>query len=113
MPRIGRHDGRKLILTGERFTAAPLVDMGLIPLAVPRAELESSVQRQIDMIRLGGPIAVEECKRLVCRVPLRSREEGFAETTPCRGCVFASEEGQEGMAAFREKRQPLWGTHES
>ena len=113
LPKIGRHHGMKLILTGERFSAAQAVDIGLIHLAVPRAELESSVQQQIDMIRLGGPIAVKECKRLVCRVPLLPREEAFAETAPWSARMFASDEGQEGMAAFREKRQPSWVTRES
>ena len=60
------------------------------------------------MIRLGGPNAVAECKKLVRRVPQLSREEGFAETAPWSANMFASEEGAEGMAAFREKRKPNW-----
>ncbi|MFP6583253.1 MAG: enoyl-CoA hydratase, partial [Candidatus Hydrogenedentota bacterium] len=61
-----------------------------------------------DMICLGGPIAIREAKKLVRRVPLLSREEGFAETAPWSASLFASDEGAEGMASFREKRKPNW-----
>ena len=52
--------------------------------------------------------AVAEAKKLVRRVPFLSREDGFAETVPWSAKLFASEEGAEGMAAFREKRKPNW-----
>ena len=66
------------------------------------------MQEEIDMICLGGPNAVAECKKLVRRVPLMSREDGFTETAPWSAKLFASEEAAEGMAAFREKRKPHW-----
>jgi len=108
LPKLGTHHGMKLFLTGERFTADQAVDMGFIHRAVPSDELESAVQEEIDMIRLGGPNAIEECKKLVRRVPQLSREEGFAETAPWSAKLFASDEGAEGMLAFREKRNPNW-----
>ena len=108
LPKLGTHHGMKLFLTGERFTAEQAVDMGLLHRAVPADELEAAVQEEIDMISLGGPIAVAEAKKLVRRVPLLSREDGFAETAPWSASLFASEEGAEGMAAFREKRKPNW-----
>ncbi len=108
LPKLGAHHGMKLFLTGERFTAAQAVDMGFIHRAVPGDQLEAAVQEEIDMIGRGGPIAVEQAKKLVRRVPLLSREDGFAETAPWSAKLFASEEGAEGMAAFREKRKPNW-----
>jgi len=108
LPKLGKHHGMKLFLTGERFTAGQAVDMGLVHRAVPGDQLEAAVHEEIDMIRLGGPNAVAECKKLVRRVPQLSREEGFAETAPWSANMFASEEGAEGMAAFREKRKPNW-----
>lgn len=108
LPKIGSHHGMKLFLTGERFSAQQAVDMGFIHRAVPGDELEAAVQEEIDMIRLGGPIAIAEAKKLVRRVPLLSREDGFTETEPWSKGLFASAEGQEGMASFREKRKPNW-----
>ena len=108
LPKLGRHHGMKLFLTGERFTAQQAVEMGLVHRAVPADQLADAVQQEVDMICLGGPIAVVECKRLIRRVLTLSREEGFAEAAPWSGKMFKSDEAAEGMAAFREKRKPSW-----
>ena len=71
-------------------------------------QLVEAVQEEIDMINLGGPIAVVECKKLVRRVPQLSIEEGFKETAEWSGRMFRSDEASEGMAAFREKRNAAW-----
>jgi methylglutaconyl-CoA hydratase len=108
LPKLGTHHGMKLFITGERFTGARAVEMGFAHRAVPADQLVSAVQEEIDMINLGGPIAVVECKKLVRRVPQLSTEEGFKETTEWSSRVFRSEEGGEGIAAFREKRKAAW-----
>ena len=108
MPKLGVHHGMKLFLTGERFDGQQAVDMGLAHIAVPEAQLMSTVEEQIAMINLGGPIAVQECKKLARRVTELSRKEGFKETAEWSARMFRSDEGAEGMAAFREKRKPNW-----
>ncbi len=108
LPKLGSHHAMKLFLTGERFTAGQAVDMGFVHRAVPGDQLEAAVQEEIDMICLGGPNAVAECKKLVRRVPRMSREDGFAETAPWSAKLFATEEAEEGIAAFREQRKPHW-----
>jgi methylglutaconyl-CoA hydratase len=108
LPKLGRHHGMKLFLTGERFTAQRAVEMNFVHRTVPGDRLEAAVQEEIDMIRLGGPVAVVECKKLVRRALQLSREEGFKETAPWSARLFASAEGLEGMAAFREKRKASW-----
>lgn len=106
--KLGSHHGMKLFLTGERFSGARAVEMGLAHRAVPADRLISAVQEEIDMIALGGPTAVVECKKLVRRVPELSIAEGFTETTSWSARMFNGEEAAEGMAAFREKRKPAW-----
>ena len=113
LPKLGAHHAMRLFLTGERFTARQAVDMGLVHRTVPGDQLEDAVQEEIDMICLGGPNAVAEAKKLVRRVPLMSREDGFAETASWSARLFASDEAAEGMAAFREKRKPNWGSNNS
>ena len=108
LPKLGTHHGMKLFITGERFDGGQAVDMGFVHRAVPEGQLEAAVQEEIDMICLGGPTAVIECKKLVRKVPLLSREEGFKLTAPWSANMFASEEAAEGMAAFREKRKASW-----
>ena len=108
LPKLGVHHGMKLFLTGERFDGNQAVTMGLAHRAVPAAQLAEAVQEEVEMINLGGPIAVTECKKLVRRVPEMSVEEGFEVTSEWSGRMFRSAEAAEGMAAFREKRKPSW-----
>jgi methylglutaconyl-CoA hydratase len=108
IPKLGVHNAMKLFLTGERFTGKQAVELGLAHRAVPADRLLATVQEEIDMINLGGPLAVQEAKRLVRRVSQLSIEQGFAETAPWSARVFRTEEAAEGMAAFREKRKPAW-----
>jgi methylglutaconyl-CoA hydratase len=108
IPKLGTHHAMKLFLTGERFTGEQAVSMGFAHRAVKAEELTSMVQEEIDAINVGGPIAVQECKKLVRRVRELNIRDGFNETGEWSKRLFQSEEGAEGMAAFREKRKPNW-----
>ena len=108
IPKLGTHHAMKLFLTGERFTGEQAVSMGFAHKAVKAEELTSMVQEEIDAINLGGPIAVQECKKLVRRVRELNSRDGFNETGEWSKRLFQSEEGAEGMSAFREKRKPNW-----
>ncbi|MCP4756093.1 MAG: enoyl-CoA hydratase [Proteobacteria bacterium] len=108
--KLGTHHGMRLFITGDRFSGQDAVTYGLAHRAVPLDELSAAVQKEIDAIKLGGPNAVAESKRLVRTVPELSIEEGFKVTEEWSLKMFMSEEGQEGMAAFREKRKPRWVT---
>lgn len=108
IPKLGTHHAMKLFLTGERFTGRQAVEMGFAHRAVPANQLRSAVQEEIDMINLGGPNAVVECKKLVRAVPMWDRDEGFTKTAEWSGRMFRSDEAAEGMSAFREKRQANW-----
>lgn len=112
IPKLGTHHAMKLFITGEQFSGSQAVGMGFAHRAVPKDQLKTAVQEEIDMINEGGPIAVVECKKLVRRVPQLSIEDAFRETAAWSVRMFRSEEGAEGMAAFREKRKPSWGVDE-
>jgi methylglutaconyl-CoA hydratase len=108
LPKLGLHHGMKLFLTGERFSGSRAVEVGLAHRAVPAEQLAAAVQEEIDAICAAGPIAVTECKKLVRRVLQLPRDEAFRETTAWSARLFQSAEAAEGMAAFREKRKPVW-----
>lgn len=108
VPKLGVHHAMKLFLTGERFSAAQAVGYGLVHRAVPKDQFEAALAEEIGMLRLGGPTALAECKKLVRRVTQLPRDEAFKETSVWSARMFRSEEGAEGMAAFREKRKPKW-----
>ena len=84
------------------------MEYGLAHKAVPRDELDAAVEAEIEAIRLGGPTAVTECKKLVRQLPGLSLEEGFELTQQWSRRMFQTAEAAEGMAAFRDKRKPSW-----
>ena len=108
IPKLGQHHAMRLFVTGERFTGRRAVEMGFAHRAVSLDQLRNAVQEEVDMICLGGPIAVVECKKLARRVPQLSVDEGMAEMAVWSKRMFGTPEAAEGMAAFREKRKPLW-----
>ena len=109
VPKLGTHHAMRLFVTGARFSGVEAVEMGLAHRAVARAELERAVDEELDMINRGGPNAVVECKKLVRRVPqYANMEEAFSDTAQWSGRMFRSDEASEGMAAFRQKRDPSW-----
>ena len=111
--KLGRHHGMRLFLSGERFSGAEAVAYGLAHRSVPREELDAALVEELEMLNLGGPHALAECKRLVREVPGLSVEEGFEKTTEWSAAMFRGDEAAEGMAAFREKRRPAWAEVEA
>jgi methylglutaconyl-CoA hydratase len=111
VPVLRRLDPRaaaEYFLTGEVFDAARAAEIGLLTRAVPDEELDATVTRYAEMLLKGGPEALAITKRLVREVPRLSFEEGLRRMTELSAERFASEEGQEGIAAFWEKRPPKW-----
>lgn len=108
--KLGSHHGMRLFLTGEKFSGQEAVEYGLVHKAVPEDQFKLTVQSEINAIKRGGPDALAESKRLVHTIPGLSIEEGFKVTAEWSHKMFVSEEGVEGITAFREKREPLWAT---
>jgi methylglutaconyl-CoA hydratase len=98
--KIGPGAARRYFVTGERFSAAEALRIGLIHEVTD--DLDASVQRVIRELLAAGPSAARAAKELA-RAP-RSAEE----TTKGIAAHRASSEGQEGLRAFLEKRKPSW-----
>ena len=108
LPKLGPHHAMRLFLTGERFSGTRAVELGLAHRAVPKSDLHAAVAEEVATLCLGGPIAVVAAKKLVRQVPRLAPETALVEMASLSGGMFVSPEGQEGMAAFREKRPPAW-----
>ena len=100
LARIGPAATRRYFLTGERFDAETALRIGLVHEVA--ADLDAAVKRVVADILAGGPIAVREAKRLVLEPP--DKDDAVARAAARR----SSEEGQEGLRAFLEKRPPGW-----
>ncbi len=107
VPRLGLHHCRRLFLTGERFDGHRAVELGIAHVCIPDDELTTTVESELSLLTKGGPIALAECKKLL-RMFDDPNEELFDVTQSWSARVFSSPEAQEGMAAFRERREPAW-----
>ncbi|SFP75925.1 methylglutaconyl-CoA hydratase [Geodermatophilus dictyosporus] len=105
LPRVLPHVAHRLMLTGEVFDAAAAAAGGLVDLAVPDDEVDAAVEAQVRALAAGSPWALAETKRLLRAGGLRG---SFDDLLDLSARAFAGEEGQEGIAAFREKRPARW-----
>ncbi|SDO58948.1 methylglutaconyl-CoA hydratase [Klenkia soli] len=107
-PRMLPHAVHRLMLTGEVFDAATAAQTGLVDLAVADDEVDATVAGQVRALAAGAPTALAETKRLLRSTPTGSLADQFGELLGLSARFFASAEGQEGIAAFREKRPASW-----
>jgi methylglutaconyl-CoA hydratase len=108
LPRLLPRAGSELMLTGETFDAARAEAVGLINSAVDADGLDAEVARYADMLARGGPRALAATKALLRRDRGEHLQQDLEAMLGLSAEFFASEEGQEGMAAFAEKRAPSW-----
>jgi methylglutaconyl-CoA hydratase len=99
LPKTGE-SARRYFVTGERFGADVALRIGLVSEVAVDAGTAS--ETLIEDILEGGPIATREAKRLV-----RERPDAPA-TARIAAARRTSEEGQEGLRAFLDRRRPSW-----
>jgi methylglutaconyl-CoA hydratase len=107
--RVGEYGSRELMLTGRRIKGKEAEHFRLVNKSLPAEELEGYLQSLIDLLRTSGPKAMSHCKNLIFNISNKETlEQALESTARMIAEIRASEEGQEGMAAFLEKRKPKW-----
>lgn len=96
------------MLTGETFSADDARDMGLVTHVTD--DVSATVAALCDGVCAGAPRAVAETKRMLHRVPTLDLDPAFDEMARLSEELFRGPDAAEGMAAFREKRRPVWPT---
>lgn len=105
---IGARQASRYFLTAERFSAATALEIGLVHEVVPLAALAEAREKLLETLLANGPVALMACKHLLRRVAAATTPELTAYTTELIASLRTSPEGQEGLSAFLEKRQPAW-----
>jgi methylglutaconyl-CoA hydratase len=105
LPRMLPHTAHRLMLTGEVFDAGTAAAGGLVDLVAADDGVSEVVAGQVRALAAGAPTALAETKRLLRAGSPALR---FDELLELSARFFASEEGQEGIASFREKRPARW-----
>jgi len=108
LKKCGEGRCREFFLTGERMTAERALDAGLVNKVVEGEDLDIAVDELIAQLVSSGPEAISRCKELLRVVPKMSYDEVKKYTAEVIARIRISEEGQEGMNAFLEKRRPKW-----
>ncbi len=107
--RLGEFGTRELMLTGRRINGKEAEKFHLVNKSVPMENLDEHVASVISMLGTSGPEAMSQCKKLIHEVSNHlTMEEAYDYTAKIIAEIRASEEGQEGMNAFLEKRKPKW-----
>ena len=108
---MGTRNARRFFLTGEPMSARKARRVGLIHEIAKPSRLDKAVEHQVGMLLAGGPLAIRESKELIAMVA--GSTESAAEVITRRTAEIiaqlrVSDEGQEGLSAFLEKRPPDW-----
>lgn len=107
--RVGEFNAKELTITGKRFKGKDAEKYNLINSSLTESELEEKIKSVTNLILSGGPNAVRKGKELINHVVNNiDLNEAIEYTAKMIAEIRKSDEGQEGMNAFLEKRKPNW-----
>ena len=109
VPKIGESHARALFATGERFGAERALRIGLVHDVLPdQAALDARVEALLGELRSAGPAAARAAKSLVREIRLFGPEVAAGRMPGRIARQRTSDEGQDGLTAFLERRPPPW-----
>jgi enoyl-CoA hydratase/carnithine racemase len=105
---VPRAIAAEILLTGRPITADRAYQVGLVNEVVDGADLVASAQALAERIAANAPLSVLAAKRTLRLLTQARMAEAFEEAEELWEPVYRSHDAQEGPAAFREKRPPVW-----
>jgi methylglutaconyl-CoA hydratase len=108
VPKIGLNHARSLYFTAEVFGAEKAKEIGLVHAVVSESDLKDRVDAAVADVLRCGPNAVREAKALLKKLGPQDLDKRLKLVVDTLVRVRSSPEGQEGLAAFLEKRKPAW-----
>jgi enoyl-CoA hydratase/carnithine racemase len=103
---IGPAAAKDLFFTARRVAAEEALRLGLVNAVLPKAELEAGVRALAESIASNAPLTLASVKRVVRGLALASPVVHDAEIARSVRACFESDDYQEGVRAFLEKRTP-------
>jgi enoyl-CoA hydratase/carnithine racemase len=99
---------KELILTGRRIDAATALKLGLVSKVVAKPDLRAAVASLCSELAAAGPLALAAAKRAIDKGFGRPLGEALAIERACYETILTSEDRNEGLRAFAEKRPPRY-----
>jgi enoyl-CoA hydratase/carnithine racemase len=109
LPRlVGMARAKEIALFGGMYSGEEALALGLINRVVPAADLDAFVDQWAATLAAGPPLALSMTKTLLQASGHSSMEEAVENEARCQSVNFASEDTNEALAAFTEKREPTY-----
>jgi enoyl-CoA hydratase len=109
LPRVvGEGEARELVLTGKRVSAGEAAEIGLVNDVVDQAKLLDRARNLAGEVLENGPVAVRLAKEVMTEGLRRGVDSGLELERKTFGLAFGTEDQEEGMDAFLERRTPHW-----
>jgi enoyl-CoA hydratase len=105
---VGEGRAMELILTGEIIDARTAFSIGLVNHVVPADQLEVKTMELANRIAEKGPVAVRLAKEAVKLASRSNLDEGLRREVDLFALCFSTEDKDEGVKAFLEKRKPVF-----
>lgn len=99
------------MISGKTFNIDIAMSMGLVHESAPVGDGHHIVQHFISQVKEAGPEALRVTKNMLSQLPMLSQNEQKKITTQIISERRVSDEGQEGLKSFLEKRRPRWSGH--
>ncbi len=106
--RIGWERAMELLLTGDRIDAARALEIGLVGRVVPAGDLMVEARSLADRLLAAAPLAARATKEMAVRARNLPLTEAIRFGETMRRLVGSTNDAAEGIAAFRERRPPVW-----
>ena len=105
---IGETKAMELILTGDMIDARTALDLGLVNYVHAPDELEAKTMELANKIAEKSPVAAQMAKEAVKLASRSNLDEGLRREVDLFAVCFSTEDKEEGVAAFLEKRKPIF-----
>lgn len=105
---VPRRVATELALTGEPLSAERAYQIGFVNQLAEPAGLREAAQRLAERIAANAPLSVAAGKKTAVLTAEYPLSEAFDRAENLWAPVYLSQDAQEGMSAFKDKRQPVW-----